>query len=145
MICPICKTDKPEDEFPPKPKGPYSWMCRWCERNRQAIRKHGITIQQKQQIAQHQCGCSICGHIEPGGRGWVVDHDHACCPGEKSCPKCRRGILCVYCNMVLGNAFDRIDILEAAIEYLRSHASGTCGWHRPVACAPKVCGKQVAA
>lgn len=145
MICNICKVDQPESDFPKKPTGPYPFMCRSCERNRAAIRKHGITNQQKQRIAQHQCGCAICGHTEPGGRGWVVDHDHDCCPSEKSCAKCRRGVLCVFCNMVLGNAFDRIKTLQSAIKYLEAHADGTCGWHRPVACAPRICGNGEAA
>lgn len=145
MICPMCKVDKDQTEFPKKPRGPFSWMCRWCERNRASIRKHGITVQQKAQVASHNCGCAICGHSEPGGKGWVVDHDHACCDGEKSCPQCRRGVLCVYCNMVLGNAFDRIEILQSAVKYLEQHAAGTCGWHRPLACSERICGNAVAA
>lgn len=147
MICGFCKMDKPESEFGKKPNMRYAlgWWCRSCEANRASIRKHGITNSDKARIAQHQCGCAICGHIEPGGKGWIVDHDHDCCPGEKSCAKCRRGVLCTYCNMVLGNAFDRIEILQSAIEYLRAHASGTCDWHRPVACSERICGKQVAA
>src|ERR1700752_4613770 len=34
--------------------------------------------------------CMICGDTGPR----VVDHDHSCCSGEASCPKCRRGLLC---------------------------------------------------
>lgn len=145
MICTTCEVDRPLDEFPKKPPSQYKWMCRSCERNRASIRKHGITIQDKERIAQHQCGCAICGHTLPGGRGWVVDHDHECCDGEKSCPRCRRGILCTYCNALLGNAFDRVEILKAAIQYLESYAPGICDWHRPVACAPRICGKGEAA
>lgn len=145
MICPTCKADKPVDEFPKKPVGgPYTWMCRLCERNRASLRKHGITNDDKKRIAQYQCGCAICGHVVPGGHGWVVDHDHSCCPGEKSCPKCRRGILCFYCNKLLGNAFDRVEILKAAINYL-SDDRNPCGWHRPIACAPRICGQKESA
>lgn len=141
MRCPTCKADKPLEDFPKKPTGgPYTWMCRVCERNRASLRRHGITNDEKKRIAQHQCGCAICGHVEPAGRGWVVDHDHSCCQGEKSCPNCRRGILCIYCNQMLGNAFDRLETLEAAIRYLK-RANGTCDWHRPIACAPSICGQ----
>lgn len=146
MICGFCKVDKPRSEFgaaPPRPH--YNKWCRACERNRASVRKHGVTAEQKVQIAGYNCGCAICGHPTPGGRGWVVDHDHECCDGQKSCPTCRRGILCVYCNAVLGNAFDRIEILQSAIDYLKDHASGICEWHRPVACSERICGKLDAA
>lgn len=141
--CPMCKSEKPLSEFPKKPRGPFSWMCRMCERNRASIRKHALTIPQKDEIAAHQGGCRICGHSEPSSRGWVVDHDHECCSGEKSCPKCRRGIVCSWCNTMLANAFDRIEILQSAITYLQDHANRTCDWHMPLACAPALCGRQM--
>lgn len=34
--------------------------------------------------------------------GAVVDHDHACCSGDRSCGQCIRGMLCGSCNMGLG-------------------------------------------
>lgn len=138
--CPICAEIKEETEFPNKPQGPFTWMCRACERNRASLRKHGITLQQKKEIADHSGGCAICGHGDPGSKGWVVDHDHGCCDGEKSCPKCRRGVLCSWCNKLLANAFDRTRILVAAVEYLERHEAGGCDWHMPVACAPRICG-----
>lgn len=137
--CPICGVEKFMVDFPTKPKGPFSWMCRACENNRASLRRHGITVEQKQQIADHQGGCAICGHEDPGAKGWAVDHDHKCCESGRSCPKCRRGILCSYCNRMLGDAFDRIKTLEAAIRYLERHAAGTCDWHMPLACAPGIC------
>ena len=51
----------------------------------------------------------------------------------------RRGVVCHYCNALLGNAFDRPQILEAAIAYL--NATRSCDWHKPLACAPRICGK----
>jgi hypothetical protein len=44
-------------------------------------------------------GCAICGAAEAGyGRRWHIDHDHGCCPGERACGQCVRGILCLTCN-----------------------------------------------
>lgn len=143
--CPICEQQKPIEDYPTKPNGPFTWMCRACERNRASLRKHGLTVEQKDEIATYQGGCAICGHSEPSKKGWVVDHDHSCCEGEKSCPSCRRGIICSWCNMVLANAFDRPQILDAAIEYLARHANGGCGWHMPVACDDRICGNRAPA
>jgi hypothetical protein len=62
----------------------------------------------------------ICGCKEPTGHGWTVDHDHACCPGERSCGKCVRAILCMNCNNALGCVRDNIEILRKMISYLES-------------------------
>ena len=35
------------------------------------------------------------------------------------CPKCVRGRLCQECNKALGLFKDNLEVLEAAIEYLR--------------------------
>ena len=56
--------------------------------------------------------CAICKTPNPGGRGaFHADHDH-----ELMEP---RGILCHNCNVGIGNLKDNVEILEAAIEYLR--------------------------
>lgn len=147
MICEFCKKDKPRDQFGPPPNRAYApgWWCRSCEANRAMVRKHGLTNGQKKQIAGYNCGCAICGHPDPGSKGWTVDHDHDCCDGTKSCPKCRRGVLCGWCNKMLAYAFDRTEILQSAINYIEQHGSSTCRWHRPVACSPRLCGQEVAA
>lgn len=140
MICSFCKQEKPQDQFSRShPHERYGMWCKECERNRASLRKHGMTVADKQRIADHQGGCAICGHEDPGTKGWTVDHDHKCCGGEKSCPRCRRGILCGWCNKMLGAAFDRPEILKAAVQYLERHATGTCGWHMPLACSPSLC------
>ena len=83
-------------------------------------RRHGLTNSEKAEIAAAQGGCAICHREEPGRKGWVVDHDHACCTGEVSCPACRRGVLCQWCNNAIGYAQDSPTILRAAAEYLES-------------------------
>lgn len=145
MICGFCKIDKPREDFGAPPKPGFQKWCKPCERNRASVRKHGITVHQKRDIAARNCGCAICGHPDPGSKGWTLDHDHECCPDERSCPKCRRGVLCGWCNKMLAYAFDRPEILQSAIEYLQSHARGTCDWHKPLACSQRICGAEIAA
>ncbi len=44
-----------------------------------------------------------------------VDHDHK--------TGAWRGVLCHHCNIMLGGARDRLDVLEAAMKYLTDHAA----------------------
>jgi hypothetical protein len=56
--------------------------------------------------------CAICRNM-PKTKRMPVDHDHA--TGEP------RGLLCDKCNHeLLGAAHDRVEILEAAVYYLRN-------------------------
>ena len=67
-------------------------------------------------------GCAICGGKNATGRALAVDHNHSCCPGEKTCGKCVRGLLCDNCNHGLGKFKDRVDLLDKAIAYLARFA-----------------------
>lgn len=60
--------------------------------------------------------CAICS--EPSDKNLHVDHDHACCPGRKSCGKCVRGLLCGSCNNMLGKIERKPEILNRASRYL---------------------------
>lgn len=62
--------------------------------------------------------CAICKQECKSNRGLAVDHDHNCCPGNKSCGKCIRGLLCINCNRGLGMFQDDSSLLKMAIEYL---------------------------
>lgn len=48
-----------------------------------------------------------------------VDHNHACCPGKKSCGKCIRGLLHRSCNAALGYLKDSVERAQAAVDYLK--------------------------
>lgn len=69
-----------------------------------------MTIEEYQHMYDMQNGvCAIClkaeTRVDPrtGYVVWLsIDHDHACCPGIRSCGKCVRGLLCSKCNMGVG-------------------------------------------
>lgn len=117
-----CFEVKPVADFGKHPRSPdgLASRCKRCEVERIQLSKHGMTSAEKRSVATKQGGCAICHRPDPGGKGWMVDHDHACCPGERSCPKCRRGVLCAWCNNALGYAQDSPAILRAAADYLES-------------------------
>lgn len=88
----------------------------------QAIKaNYRLSREQYETILAKQNGlCAICGEQNTDGTRLAVDHDHRCCPRQKnSCGNCIRGLLCSRCNHCLGNARDRIEILESAISYLK--------------------------
>lgn len=99
------------------------------ERFRVARRKHrfGLTREEFAARLAHQDGkCAICGRPDRGtdprtGRRvrLAPDHDHACCPGDRSCGRCIRGLLCATCNVGLGMFRDNPEYLARAIDYLR--------------------------
>ncbi|MHB8490621.1 MAG: endonuclease domain-containing protein [Solirubrobacteraceae bacterium] len=80
-------------------------------------------------MAAQQGVCAICKQPETATHqtGWVrrlsVDHDHACCPGNRSCGNCVRGLLCSRCNNVLGSMRDSVELIDAMSLYLRTCAS----------------------
>lgn len=63
--------------------------------------------------------CAMC----PRTLNLRVDHNHACCPGERSCGLCIRGILCSAHNTMLGLAKDNVDTLALAIVYIQGGLS----------------------
>ena len=70
--------------------------------------------------------CAICRQAEgdkyADGRlkDFSIDHDHTCCPGERSCGRCVRGLLCRKCNVGIGNLRETPAILRAAADYIQN-------------------------
>ncbi len=61
---------------------------------------YGITVEDYDRMLTEQGGvCDLCKKVEDV---FCVDHDHSCCPGNKSCGRCLRGLLCSDCNLALG-------------------------------------------
>ena len=92
-------------------------------KNRRLKHMYNITEGTLEQILidqDHQC--ALCGTDQPGDKGWCVDHDHACCPGIRSCGACLRGIVCGPCNKGLGMFKDSTELLQMAIDYVERGA-----------------------
>jgi hypothetical protein len=51
----------------------------------------------------------------------AVDHDRACCPGNRSCGKCIRGLVRRNINAGLGMFNDDPALLRAAADYIEMH------------------------
>lgn len=80
---------------------------------------YGLTPEEFGDILISQgCGCAICATKNPGKKGWHVDHNHACCPGKRSCGKCVRGILCAKCNVAIAMLGDDPELMIAAAAYV---------------------------
>lgn len=78
---------------------------------------YGLTEQTYDEIFQQQGGgCAIC--TTALADRFVVDHDHSCCSGGRTCGKCIRGILCNACNQALGLLRDSPKIIRSALRYI---------------------------
>jgi hypothetical protein len=80
--------------------------------SRITIRKHHLTVANYNELYQ-VCGgkCVLC----QSGPKLFIDHDHRHCATGVSCGHCIRGLLCRYCNHMLGgyeNCKGRLDIPE---------------------------------
>lgn len=115
QTCKLCQMHKPFVEFGKSPKNlsGFASVCRRCN----TVSLHGITLEHYDFLLQQQEGkCAICKELP--AKPLAIDHDHSCCPGTKSCGSCVRGLLCMSCNVGIGNLKENRTILESAINYL---------------------------
>jgi hypothetical protein len=109
-----------------KPSGNYSRHCRACARVNslvQNVKLYGITVEQFNSLLEAQSSkCAICSR-----EFWKecsspnIDHDHECCPKQRSsCGNCVRGLLCANCNVGLGAFMDNPELLAKGANYLKS-------------------------
>lgn len=132
--CIGCDRWQPESAFASMKGRPDNLQtrCRECKSrnyyaNKEKVRdsmreqRFGLTRAEFDAMLEAQGGaCAICKSDTPGpNTHWHVDHDHDCCPSSnKTCGKCVRGLLCRWCNHMLGSGRDNPDILRAGIDYL---------------------------
>lgn len=90
-----------------------------CNRHAPISNRFSINPEDMATIYSKGCHNPMCGSTE----NLVIDHDHSCCPGNDSCGKCVRGVLCSSCNITLG-WMEKIRAAEkhseGLSEYLRS-------------------------
>lgn len=114
-----CGRALPLDAFYALSSGRYFSHCKECGSKGSILRLYGLTREQWNELfdRQGQC-CAICGTDDPvHAKGWATDHSHKCCPGQKSCGKCVRAILCQKCNTTVGFIETHPDI-AAVFKYL---------------------------
>ena len=75
----------------------------------------------QEMLSKQNNRCAICPKMFNEDIVPVVDHDHSCCAGNKSCGNCVRQLLCRSCNHLIGQCSEDIDTLVSAIAYLRRH------------------------
>lgn len=99
----------------PRPLWPY--ICAECFHPLRHVllrlRKHHVPIERVRKLRDDP-HCEVCGvdivtpceprlgHPSERRPLLVVDHDHSCCPGNKSCGGCIRGLICHSCNVAEG-------------------------------------------
>jgi len=91
-----------------------AWVSSNPYRGHVAFRKwlYGLTDDEfRLKIASQDNRCEIC--QEMFIKTPQVDHDHA--------TNQNRGLLCRFCNLLLGNAHDNISVLEKAVQYLKKY------------------------
>ncbi|AMS02706.1 endonuclease VII [Gordonia phage Yvonnetastic] len=90
-----------------------------CSKHYMWLYRYGLHPLEHAWILEQQDGrCAICRSEFSEENRMVIDHDHSCCSGGKSCGGCVRGILCFRCNWGLGSFMDNPQSLRMAADYL---------------------------
>ncbi len=117
-LCYLCERTLSLTEFHSKRR-----ECKDCSKGLKLFYRYGITMQEYQELLESQDGvCEICQRSPEEVGVLAVDHDHRCCPTEKTCGKCLRSLLCTDCNVSIGRFNDDVARLERAAQYLRNYA-----------------------
>ena len=78
--------------------------ARWARTHK--LKRYGLTEESFARLLEDQdYACAMCRDLFTKANSIFIDHDHSlgCHPGEKhACDACRRGLLCLRCNVGLG-------------------------------------------
>lgn len=118
-------------------------VCKTCRKLQRNSRWHNLSQEEKSLLLNHQWrrwvwgrfnlsptkydemveaqggACAFCGEVPE--KRLCVDHDHACCSGERSCGECVRDLLCTSCNLHLGWMETRGISGKQVDDYLSKH------------------------
>ena len=115
--CRVCEQLLTFDNYSGK-RNPYCKECHSYLGHVRNVKKYGITPDEYLTLLkEQQYKCYIC--KKKTEKRLSVDHNNACCAGEKSCGNCIRGLLCFECNIALGMVKDNVDTLQSMIDYLK--------------------------
>lgn len=133
----------------------YQNVCKSCRKSQRGERWHSLSPEEKQSLMDHQWRqwiwrtynfsparydamlesqnglCALC-RGESDTR-LCVDHDHNCCSGRTSCGDCVRELLCIGCNVGLGQFEDRGVTGAMMDKYLSRHGKTPPGIALPAA------------
>lgn len=111
LYCGGCKRVREPDDFYVRRSGTYSYPCKSCTKARAACAKYGITLERYAELRAREV-CDLCGQRPRNRRDYAmhIDHDHA--------TGVVRGVLCHYCNVMIGMARESPHILSRAIEWI---------------------------
>jgi hypothetical protein len=85
------------------------------------LARFSLTLEDFVRMLAEQGGvCAICGGVNANGKALSIDHDHDCCPGDRSCGACVRGLLCAQCNFAVGQMQNDPARLRAAAAYIEA-------------------------
>lgn len=127
--CTECDQRKHRSEFYASKKrhGGIGTVCKLCSckidkayrmKNQPtlSLRRYGLTLAKYDEMLAAQGGrCAICRTSDPKGNGrFCVDHNHK--------TNVVRALLCNPCNWGIGQFHENLDIMSAAISYLKQHA-----------------------
>lgn len=96
-------------KFEPSSKRGSTRAYKQCNRCSYLKCQFGINARDYEALLDAQDGtCALCSQTCSTGKRLAIDHDHACCPGKKSCGQCIRGLLCFRCNCYLVGMYEKL-------------------------------------
>lgn len=131
-FCAWCERPNP-DRYRNR-SGIWPYICSECvapiRHLADRLKSHHVTHEQARRLLDDP-GCEVCGrdivakYRRSDGKvraRLVVDHDHSCCPGEKSCGRCVRGLLCSQCNAAAGMLGEDPAVAQQLAGYMARHS-----------------------